>query len=72
MRVLFLMTYKQYLNKEKGYKRVGQASYYYYCENMCDTSNILRNKDLLTNSFIDDYNTCYKYYNKKVTPNALF
>ena len=69
MKLLNLMTYKEYINKNKGYKQVGQRHYYQYCIMMDDYINKVNRKC----NFIDEIETNTKYANRyyrlNVNPN---
>lgn len=63
------MTYKEYINKNKGYKQVGQRHYYQYCIMMDDYINNVRIKRKLLNDIEANTKYANTYYRLNVNPN---
>jgi hypothetical protein len=69
MKLLNLLTYKEYINKHKGYKQVGQRHYYQYCQMMDDYIGMVRIKRKLINDIEANTKYANNYYKINVNPN---
>ncbi len=69
MKLFNLMTYQQYITKNKGYKHIGKKHYYNYCEIMTDYARMLIRNNSLDSKIEENTKSCYRYYKLQVNPN---
>jgi len=69
MKLVNLITYQEYITKNKGYKKMGQRHYFNYCSSMHEYASRIYTNSTRYNDIEDNTKMAEEFYRINVCPN---